>query len=71
MWWRLFQIFVYGDVVYAQTWEVLTHFNNEFLALLNTVNKTAVFLNAHDIYFVDLYSNIYCRRTLQKILKWH
>ena len=23
-WWQFFQIFVYGDVVYAQTWEVLT-----------------------------------------------
>ena len=24
LWWEFFQIFVYGDVVYAQTWEVLT-----------------------------------------------
>ena len=24
LWWQCFQIFVYGDVVYAQTWEVLT-----------------------------------------------
>ena len=24
LWWQFFQIFVYGDVVYAQTWEVLT-----------------------------------------------
>ena len=24
LWWPFFQIFVYGDVVYAQTWEVLT-----------------------------------------------
>ena len=24
LWWQLFQMFVYGDVVYAQTWEVLT-----------------------------------------------
>ena len=23
-WWQFFQVFVYGDVVYAQTWEVLT-----------------------------------------------
>ena len=23
-WWQLFQMFVYGDVVYAQTWQVLT-----------------------------------------------
>ena len=22
-WWQFFQNFVYGDVVYAQTWEVL------------------------------------------------
>ena len=22
--WQFFQVFVYGDVVYAQTWEVLT-----------------------------------------------
>ena len=24
LWWQFFQIFVFGDVVYAQTWEVLT-----------------------------------------------
>ena len=24
LWWQFFQIIVYGDVVYAQTWEVLT-----------------------------------------------
>ena len=24
LWWQFFQIFVYGNVVYAQTWEVLT-----------------------------------------------
>ena len=24
LWWQFLQIFVYGDVVYAQTWEVLT-----------------------------------------------
>ena len=24
LWWQLFQFFVYGDVVYAQTWEILT-----------------------------------------------
>ena len=24
LWWQFFQNFVYGDVVYAQTWEVLT-----------------------------------------------
>ena len=24
LWWQFFQISVYGDVVYAQTWEVLT-----------------------------------------------
>ena len=24
LWWQLFQFFGYGDVVYAQTWEVLT-----------------------------------------------
>ena len=24
LWWQLFQMFVYGDVVYAQTWQVLT-----------------------------------------------
>ena len=24
LWWQFFTIFVYGDVVYAQTWEVLT-----------------------------------------------
>ena len=24
LWWQFFQIFVYGDVVYAQTWQVLT-----------------------------------------------
>ena len=24
LWWQFFQMFVYGDVVYAQTWEVLT-----------------------------------------------
>ena len=23
LWWQFFQIFVYGNVVYAQTWEVL------------------------------------------------
>ena len=23
VWWHFFQTFVYGDVVYAQTWEVL------------------------------------------------
>ena len=23
LWWQFFQNFVYGDVVYAQTWEVL------------------------------------------------
>ena len=23
LWWQFFKIFVYGDVVYAQTWEVL------------------------------------------------
>ena len=23
LWWQFFTIFVYGDVVYAQTWEVL------------------------------------------------
>ena len=29
LWWYFFHIFVYGDVVYAQTWEVL--------ALKNTI----------------------------------
>ena len=24
LWWQFFQMFVYGDVVYAQTWQVLT-----------------------------------------------
>ena len=24
LWWQFFQIFFHGDVVYAQTWEVLT-----------------------------------------------
>ena len=24
LWWQCFQTFVYGDVVYAQTWQVLT-----------------------------------------------
>ena len=24
LWWQFFQIVVYGDVVYAQTWEILT-----------------------------------------------
>ena len=24
LWWQFFKIFVYGDVVYAETWEVLT-----------------------------------------------
>ena len=24
VWWQFFQIFVYSDVLYAQTWEVLT-----------------------------------------------
>ena len=24
LWWQRFQMFVYGDVVYAQTWQVLT-----------------------------------------------
>ena len=24
LWWQFFQIFVYDDVVYSQTWEVLT-----------------------------------------------
>ena len=24
LWWQFFQYFVYGDVVYAQTWEVLS-----------------------------------------------
>ena len=24
LWWQFFQNFVYGEVVYAQTWEVLT-----------------------------------------------
>ena len=24
LWWQFFQNFVYGDVVYAQTWQVLT-----------------------------------------------
>ena len=25
LWWQFFQMFVYGDVVYAQTWQVLTN----------------------------------------------
>ena len=24
LWWQFFQMFVYGDVVYAQTWQLLT-----------------------------------------------
>ena len=24
LWWQFFQMFVYGDVVYAQTWQVFT-----------------------------------------------
>ena len=24
LWWQFFQMFVYGNVVYAQTWQVLT-----------------------------------------------
>ena len=24
LWWQFFKIFVYGDVVYTQTWEILT-----------------------------------------------
>ena len=24
LWWQFFEMFVYGDVVYAQTWQVLT-----------------------------------------------
>ena len=24
LWWQFFQMFLYGDVVYAQTWQVLT-----------------------------------------------
>ena len=24
LWWQFFQMFVYGDIVYAQTWQVLT-----------------------------------------------
>ena len=24
LWWQFFQMFVYSDVVYAQTWQVLT-----------------------------------------------
>ena len=24
LWWQFFQMFVYGDVAYAQTWQVLT-----------------------------------------------
>ena len=24
LWWQCFQLFIYGDVVYAQTWQVLT-----------------------------------------------
>ena len=24
LWWQFFQMFIYGDVVYAQTWPVLT-----------------------------------------------
>ena len=24
LWWQFFQLFVYGDVIYFQTWEVLT-----------------------------------------------
>ena len=28
LWWQFFQMFVYGDVVYAQTWQLLTLKNN-------------------------------------------
>ena len=47
LWWPFFQIFVYGGVVYAQTWEVLTlktvsnHLNGLFyhvMVLLRTVS---------------------------------
>ena len=24
LWWQFFKVFVYGDVVYTQTWEILT-----------------------------------------------
>ena len=27
LWWQFFQIFVYGDLVYAQSWEVSTQKN--------------------------------------------
>ena len=37
LWRQFFQIFVYGDVVYAQTWEVLT--------LKNYIEPTKVFTN--------------------------
>ena len=45
LWWQFFQIFVHGNVVYAQTWEVLTLTNyNEPPYCFNTTTGKFEFL---------------------------
>ena len=39
LWCQFFQIFVYGDVVYAQTWEVLTLKNYNRATLIDDEEK--------------------------------
>ena len=45
LWWQFFQIFVHGNIVYAQTWEVLTLTNcNEPPYCFNTTTGKFEFL---------------------------
>ena len=41
LWWPFFQIFVYGEVVYAQTWKVLTLKKLYRATLNNFLNQIA------------------------------
>ena len=46
LWWQFFQIFVYGNVVYAQTWQVLTLKNYiELLSFASTAYVVASYEN--------------------------
>ena len=42
LWWQFFQIFVYGEVVYAQTWEVTvsSHLNMSRDGISKTINNS-------------------------------
>ena len=60
LWWQFFQMFVYGDVVYAQTWQVLTLKNCiEALSYASTAYVVASYIWRSFLFgcFVKIWAN--------------